>query len=28
MGSEDRSLTRYHLGPGGVLDRTGRWTRA
>src|SRR5262249_45999143 len=25
MRSEDRTLTRYHLGPGGVLDRPGGW---
>ena len=28
MRSEDRTLTRYHLGPGGVLDRPGRWSLA
>jgi arylsulfatase A-like enzyme len=27
MRSQDRALTRYHLGPGGVLDRPGRWPR-
>ena len=27
MQSEDRALTRYHLGPGGVLDRPGHRLR-